>query len=91
MKKGGISVTVACDTSSVKEWFDPTFPLKLIILPSYVAMKFRRQHLKGFIKPGSNNLYIGGLINGLLFGVMGFQNPTYGEYDILMKADTTPS
>lgn len=91
MRTSGFSVTVACDTSSIKEWFDPTSPLKLLQIKPELANKFRKMHLKGFIKPGSNNLYIGAFTGSLLFGVLGFSNPTYGDYDILMKADTTPS
>lgn len=91
MKKGGYSVTVACDASSIKEWFDPTLPLKVFPIPSDLAMKFRKQHLKGFINAGSNNIYIGTFIGNMMFGVLGFSNPDYGDYDLLMKADTTPS
>ena len=81
---------VAYPTTSGEEWFDSTLPLKVVILKSIIANKFRRMHLKGFINPGSNNLYIGVLLGNTLFGVLGFSNATYGEYDILMKADTTP-
>ena len=91
MNKSGSSVTVAYDATSVKEWFESKLPLKLMVIPSNIANEFRRNNLKGFIKPGSNNLYIGAFIGNLLFGVLGFKNPTYGNYDILMKADTTPS
>jgi len=54
-------------------------------------MKFRKQHVRGFIIPGSCNHYIGVASGNLLFGVLGFANPSYGNYDIFMKADTTPS
>lgn len=90
MNKSGYSVTVAYDASSIGEWFNSTLPLKLLPLESRIANDFRRRYLKGFIKPGSNNLYIGAISGNLLFGVLGFQNPIYGNYDVLMKADTTP-
>lgn len=91
MIKSGSSVTVAWDTSSIQEWFNPTIPLNIKIINPELANKFRKHYIKGFIKPASNNLYIGCFIGRLLFGVLGFSNPTYGDYDILMKADTTPS
>lgn len=91
MEHCGFSVTVAWDASSVTEWFDSTSPLKLLPIKSELAMKFRRNFVKGFIVPGSNNLYIGAFTGNLLFGVLGFSNPSYGDYDLLMKADTTPS
>lgn len=91
MVKCGFSVKVAWDASSVQEWFDSTKPLKLLPIKSELAMKFRKRFVKGFIIPGANNLYIGAFIGDLMFGVLGFQNPEYGDYDLLMKADTTPS
>jgi len=91
LKKSGYSVTVACSASSVKEWFDSTLPLSIGIIRPEVANRFRRINLKGFVKYGSCNLYIGLFIGKQMIGVMGFQNPSYGNYDILMKADTTPS
>ena len=89
--KRGFSVTVACDASSVKEWFDSTHPLKLFRVDSTLAMTFRKRFVKGWIIPGANNLYLGASIGDRLFGILGFANPDYGEYDLLMKADTTPS
>jgi len=91
MDKRGNSVTVAWNASSVEEWFNSTMPLKLLPIKSDLAMRFRKRYVKGFIVPGANNLYIGATIGNLLFGVLGFQNPSYGDYDLLMKADTTPS
>lgn len=92
MKLSGYSVTVARDTSSIKEWFNSAHPLKLFPdFPSKKAMEFRKKHIKGFIHPGSCNYYIGVGSGNLLFGVLGFKNPDYGEYDLLLKADTTPS
>ena len=91
IKKSGYSVTVACDATSVKEWFDPTHPLEVRIIPSDIAMRFRRNFLKGFIRPGSCNFYLGAFLNKKMFGVLGFSNPSYGNYDVLLKADTTPS
>ena len=92
MKKSGSSVMVAWDASSVTEWFESTAPLKIHTnFPPDVAMRFRRIFVKGFINPGSCNIYIGVSINNILFGVMGFCNPDFGNYDLLLKADTTPS
>ena len=92
MIKSGISVTVACLATSQEEWFNSTFPLKILnSLPSKEALSFRKKHLKGFIVPGSCNHYIGVMSGDLLFGVLGFSNPSYGNYDIFLKADTTPS
>jgi hypothetical protein len=92
MRLSGYSVTVARDTSSVKEWFNSTQPLKLFPdFPSKKAMEFRKKHIKGFIYPGRCNYYIGMGSGNLLFGMLGFKNPDFGEYDLLLKADTTPS
>lgn len=91
MKKCGFSVTVAYDVSNIEEWFDPTNPLYLIPIKPEVAKNFRKNNIKGFITPGANNLYLGAITGNLLFGVLGFSNPKYGTYDILLKADTTPS
>ena len=91
MGKRGFSVKVAWDASSVQEWFDSTRPLKLAPINSELAMKFRKRFVKGFIIPGGNNLYIGAFIGDLLFGVLGFSNPEFGDYDLLKKADTTPA
>jgi len=90
-KQGGYSVTVAWDTSSIQEWFDPTIPLKMVVINSELANRFRKRFVKGFIIPGGNNLYIGACTGNLLFGVLGFSVPDYCSYDLLMKADTTPS
>jgi hypothetical protein len=92
LDKRGFSVTVAHPASSGKEWFDPTLPLKLFPdFPHDEAMKLRKQWIKGFIKPGACNYYIGVGIGNNVFGILGFQRPEYGDYDILLKADTTPS
>lgn len=90
-KKSGFSVTVAWNASSVKEWFDSTAPLKISIIPPSIAMKFRKRYIRGFVHPGGCNCYIGAFTGNLLFGVLGFSNPDYGKYDLLLKADTTPS
>lgn len=91
MRKSGYSVKVAWDTSSVTEWFDSTLPLKLLPINPDLAMRFRKRFVKGFIIPGANNLYLGAIVGDLLFGVLGFSNADYGNYDLLLKADTTPS
>ena len=82
---------VAHGTSSVIEWFDPTQPLKILPnLKSSITLDFRKKYIRGFIVPGSCNLYIG-LQQKNLFGVLGFANPEFGNFDVFMKADTTPS
>lgn len=87
----GSGVTVARGPSRVDEWFESTKPLKILphLKPS-IALEFRKRYIKGFVVPGSCNLYIG-LQQNELFGVLGFSNPDYGNFDIFMKADTTPS
>jgi len=91
-KNCGFSVKVAHPASSREDWFNSKNPLKLIPkLPSDMAMKFRKDCIKGFIKPGACNLYIGLSHSDYLFGVLGFSNPDYGNYDVILKADTTPS
>ena len=86
------SFKVAIQPSTVKNWFDKDKPLKLINnLPSKIANDFRKQNIKAFVNIGSCNLYIGLENNGLLIGVLGFQNPEHGNYDIFLKADTTPA
>jgi len=92
MKKCEHSVTVARLASSQKEWFNSTSSLKILnSFPPSKAMEFRKKHIRGFITPGACNHYIGVSCGDLLFGVLGFANPSYGKYDIFMKADTTPS
>lgn len=89
--KSGGSVAVAHGPSRVEEWFEPTTPLKILpnLKPS-IALAFRKRHIKGFIVPGGCNIYVG-LQQKELFGVLGFSNPEYGNFDLFMKADTTPS
>jgi hypothetical protein len=67
-------------------------PLKILpSLPSDIANRFRRIYVKGFVIPGPCNYYIGLTLGDLLIGVLGFSNPDYGNYSIMLKADTTPS
>lgn len=54
-------------------------------------MKFRKQYIKGFIVPGACNYYIAAANGNNIFGILGFKNPDYGNYDLLLKADTTIS
>ena len=91
-KQSGEGVMVAYNISNVEGWFDPTTPLKIIgnIKPQ-IANKFRRRYVKGFIRPGGCNYYVGAVYGNNIFGVLGFSNPDRGKYDILMKADTTNS
>jgi len=92
LNKCGFSVTVAHPAPSGKEWFDSTLPLKIFPdFPHDKAMNLRKQWIKGFIRPGGCNYYIGVGIGNKIFGILGFVRPEYGDYDILLKADTTPS
>ncbi len=86
--KSGKGVMVACDASGVEGWFDPTVPLKVAKIASSAANAFRRRYLKGFLRPGKCNLYVGAFYGDCLFGVLGFLNPGYGKFDIFIKADT---
>ena len=54
-------------------------------------MEFRKRHVKGWITPGGCNYYLGVGSGDLLFGILGFSNPDYGSYDLILKADTTPA
>lgn len=72
-------------------WINKKSRLKLIILPSDISMKYRKRYVKGWIIPGACNLYIGLLVDNILCGVLGFQNPDLGDYDLMLKADTTNS
>lgn len=54
-------------------------------------MKFRRENIKGFIRPGGCNYYIGLQHCDFLIGVLGFSNPDFGKFHIMLKADTTPA
>ena len=89
MSKCGLNLTVEYPVSSREDWFDSRRPLQLVTLKSSTAMKFRKMFLRGFLRPGSCNLYIGLLNDKKLIGVYGFQNPDYGTYDLIMKADTS--
>ena len=91
MKKSGFSVTIACYTTSIEDWFNSRNPLHILPdFPHKEANKFRKKYLKGFIKPEGCNYYIGLSYSNLLIGILGFANPDYGNYDLLLKADTTP-
>jgi hypothetical protein len=73
-------------------WYDKEKPVQIIRnLDRDVANSFRRQHVKGFVIPGGCNYYIGAIHNDYLFGVLGFVKPDIGDYDIFLKADTTPT
>jgi len=92
LKECGIGVTVAHSSTRGTEWFDSTLPLKLHPqLNGSIAMKFRKKWVRGFITPGGCNYYMGLSLGENIIGVLGFSNPDYGEYDILLKADTTPA
>lgn len=74
-----------------KEWISKDSKIKVAIISSEIANNYRKQFVKGWIIPGSCNLYIGMIVDNVLCGVLGFQNPEMGNYDLLMKADTTDS
>lgn len=85
-------IKLAIPASSFPNWFDPKENLFVIDnLDSGIANFFRKQNIKGFIRIGGCNFYIGLKHQGYLIGVMGFSVPDYGNYSLLMKADTTPS
>lgn len=91
IQKSGFSVKVARPASSRKEWFDTTQPLKIISgLQSEIANSFRRDNVKGFIRIGGCNFYIGLVHCDYLIGVLGFSNHEHGTFSVFMKADTTP-
>lgn len=74
------------------DWFDKSQPIKIIDnLPAKIANDFRKKNIKAFVNIGGCNFYIGIEHCGYLIGVIGFSNPDYGNYDIFLKADTTPS
>jgi len=60
-------------------------------LPSKIAMKFRKEHIKGFVNIGACQLYIGLFHNNNLIGVLGFSDDDTINSDILIKADTAIS
>jgi hypothetical protein len=98
MNNCGHSVTVARLASSREEWFNSTSPLQILdSFPPHQAMEFRKRYVKGFIRPGSCNHYIGVSSGNLLFGMLGFtdysgwSNSNNVDADIQMRADTTPS
>lgn len=93
----GYSVTVAPYASSIKDWFDSKQPLELLPdLNSKIAQDFRRRFIKGFVNITPCNLYVG-VSNKFIFGVLGFVSPSgwmnsnAGDFDIQLRADTTPS
>jgi len=88
----GIDVTAAYSATSGTEWFDSTLPLKLFeCFPHKNAMVIRKRWIRGFIKPGGCNYYLAIANGNKIFGILGFSIPDYGDYDLLLKADTTPS
>lgn len=86
------ALTVARPVSNGKDWFISRKSLKLLLgLKPEIALMFRKRFLKGFVKVGICNYYIGLVSDNVLIGVLGFYRPDYGPYDLLLKADTTPS
>lgn len=85
------SVKIALSAATRKDWFNSKEPIRIITgLKPEVANKFRKDNVKGFIQPGSCNIYIGLTHQGYLIGVLGFSNADMGTYDVFLKADTTP-
>lgn len=85
------SKTVKNETSLyLEQWINKKSKVELKQIPASVANQFRKQHVKGWIKIGRCNIYIGMIIDGILSGVLGFTVPEFGNYDMLLKADTTP-
>jgi len=75
-----------------EDWFDKFKPISIIpFLKPQIANEFRRKNIRGFVNIGGCNFYIGLTHCDYLIGVLGFSNPEMGKYDILLKADTTPS
>lgn len=88
--KSGIGVTEAQPVTNGMDWFDSKMPLKLHFdYPHKESMRFRKKYLRGFLLPGSCNYYIAASSEHRLWGLLGFANPEYGNYDLLLKADTT--
>lgn len=88
----GESVTVAYSITNAEGWFDSTASLKIVKnLKPELANQFRRRYVKGFIRPGRCNYYVGALYGKTLFGVLGFANADRVNYDLFLKADTTNS
>ena len=77
--------------SNDHNWINNKSKVDLIIIDSKTAMKYRKQNIKGWVKPGGCNLYLGMIIDNVLRGVLGFSNPDYGNYGLMLKADTTNS
>jgi hypothetical protein len=81
--------SIILEIGETEKWINKESKIELVILDSKTAMNFRKRYVKGWIKPGACNFYIGMLVDAKLKGVLGFQNPDFGLYDIVMKADTT--
>lgn len=79
------------EIESIENWINKDSKIQLIVIDSKTAMDFRRLNVKGWVKTGSCNLYLGMIVDNILRGVLGFQNQDFGNYGMLMKADTTNS
>lgn len=85
-------IKIAFPASSLPNWFDGSKPISVIGgLNPGIANSFRKHNIKGFIRIGGCNYYIGLKHQDYLIGVLGFSIPDYGKYSLLMKADTTPA
>lgn len=85
------SKTIKFEINNNSDWINKNSKIEVIAIDSKTAMNFRKLNVKAWIKPGACNLYLGMIIDNVLRGVLGFQNPDFGNYGIVMKADTTNS
>lgn len=72
-------------------WINRNSKVDLIIIDSKTANEYRKQYVKGWVKPGGCNIYLGMIVDGKLRGVLGFNTPDMVTYDLMLKADTTNS
>jgi hypothetical protein len=52
-------------------------------------MLFRKKYAKGWIIPGGCNYYLAVANGNSIFGMIGLVKPDYGNFDLILKADTT--
>lgn len=91
VKYENIHISVKTSTTlNLENWINKESKIELKKIPSTLANKFRKRHIKGWVKIGGCNVYIGMIVDGVLCGVLGFANQEMGVYDVLLKADTTP-
>jgi hypothetical protein len=83
--------SVIVKISNEHNYINKNSKVDIIKIDSKTALEYRKQNVKGWIKPGSCSFYIGMIIDECLRGVLGFCNADFGAYDLLLKADTTNS